>query len=45
MCKTYDVSVLLKEIEQGKQRQNDNFSRNLKQLPRILKSNHLKNCL
>ena len=38
MCKTYEVRVLFKEIEQGKQRHSNNFSLNLKQLPKVLES-------
>ena len=52
MCKTYDVSILFKETEQGKQRHNNNFRLNLKQLPKVLGSsyseknleNHKKSC-
>ena len=38
MCKTYEVRVLFKEIEQGKQRHSNNFRLNLKQLPKVLES-------
>ena len=42
ICKTYDLNAIKKKKKRKKAGHSNNFQRNLKQLPRVLKSSYSK---